>query len=155
MTLNLWQAFIFAFVATVAFAVLFQAEKETMPVSGVIGAIGWLIFVVVHHQMGSSSFYADFIATVTISLLSELSARIFKKPATAFVIPGVIPLVPGLGMYQGMTQIIYKSYNTGIDTLMEAGMDAAAIALGIMFMTSIFNVVKMSKKRTVLPGSSK
>ncbi len=155
MTLDLWQAFIFSFAATEAFAVLFQAPKKTMVVSGVIGAMGWLVFVLLHQHLGSSSFYAKFVATVTLSLVSELSARLFKQPVTTFVVPGITPLVPGLGMYHGMTQIIYKSYNTGIDTLLTAGMDASAIALGIMLITSVFRVVKIGTKPLLMPGNGK
>ncbi len=92
-----------------------------------------------------SSFYANFFATVALSLLSELAARVFKQPVTIFVIPGIIPIVPGLGMYKGMTKIIENNYEGGVNTLLTAGMDAGAIALGMMFMTSIFRVLKISR----------
>ena len=138
------EAFFFAFIATVAFAVLFQAPKKTLAVSGIIGAVGWVIFVYMRKDLMYSSFYANFFATVALSLLSELAARVFKQPVTIFVIPGIIPIVPGLGMYKGMTKIIENNYEGGVNTLLTAGMDAGAIALGMMFMTSIFRVLKIS-----------
>lgn len=84
-------------------------------------------------------------ATVALSLLSELAARIFKQPVTIFVIPGIIPIVPGLGMYRGMAAIIENNYDTGMNILITTGMDASAIALGMMLMTSVFRVIKISK----------
>lgn len=143
-------AFVFSFLATVAFGVLFQAPKKTLIVGGMIGAVGWVVFVYLGKVAGYSSFHANFFATVIIALNSELCARIFKQPATVYVIPGIIPLVPGLGMYRGMNMIIEKSYEMGVNTLIIAGMDASAIALGMMFMASFFRVLKMRKERSIL-----
>ena len=99
-------SFIFAFIATMAFAVLFQSPKKILLTDGLIGAVGWVVFISLRDQMGYSSFYANFFGTLALALLSELSARIFKQPATVFVIPGIIPLVPGLGIYKGMFAIM-------------------------------------------------
>lgn len=145
MAINYFEAFGFAFLATVAFAVLFQAPRKSLAVSGVIGAVGWVVFVYVRKDLEYSSFYANLFATISLSLLSELAARVFKQPVTVFVIPGIIPIVPGLGMYNGMAQIIENHYDQGVNSLLTAGLDASAIALGMMFMTSIFRVLKLSK----------
>ncbi len=147
MVMGLYESFLYAFLATIAFAVLFQAPKRTLIISGVIGAIGWVVFVYLRQHLEYNSFHANFIATMALSLICELSARMFKQPATVFLIPGIIPLVPGLGMYQGMKQIIEKSYDGGVNTLLTAGTDSAAIALGIMFIASIFRVIKMSANK--------
>ena len=147
MEVNFLSAFVFSFFATAAFGILFQAPKKSLVISGVIGAVGWVLFVLLRHHLGYNSFHANFFAAVIIALGSDLSARIFKQPATIFVIPGIIPLVPGLGMYQGMTQIIEKNYELGTATLLTACTDSAAIALGMMVMTSVFRVLKMSKAR--------
>ena len=37
-----------------------------------------------------------------VSLFSEIAARIFKAPATIFLIIGCFPRVPGRGIYQTM-----------------------------------------------------
>lgn len=147
MEVNFLSAFVFSFFATAAFGILFQAPKKSLVISGMIGAVGWVLFVLLRHHLGYNSFHANFFAAVIIALGSDLSARMFKQPATIFVIPGIIPLVPGLGMYQGMTQIIEKNYELGTATLLTACTDSAAIALGMMVMTSVFRVLKMSKAR--------
>ena len=145
MAINYWTAFIFSFIAAAEFGVLFQAPKKSLPVSGVIGAVGWVVYIYIRKDLGYDSFYAMFAATVALSLLSELAARIFKQPVTVFVIPGIIPIVPGLGMYKGMAAIIENNYDTGVNILITTVMDAGAIALGMMLMTSVFRVFKISK----------
>ena len=147
MVMGLYESFVYSFLATIAFAVLFQAPKRTMILSGVIGAIGWVVFVYLRQHLEYNSFHSNLFATLVLALNCELCARVFKQPATVFLIPGIIPLVPGLGMYQGMKQIIEKSYEAGMNTLLTAGTDSAAIALGIMFVASIFRVLKMSANK--------
>lgn len=145
MGINYFTAFGFAFITTAAFGILFQAPRKSLPISGVIGAVGWVVYCYIRKDLAYDSFYAMFFATVALSLLSELAARIFKQPVTIFVIPGIIPIVPGLGMYRGMAAIIENNYDTGMNILITTGMDASAIALGMMLMTSVFRVIKISK----------
>lgn len=138
-------AFAFAYLATMAFAVLFQAPKKIVVIGGFIGAVGWVVFIYLRHEMGYTSFTSNFCATLSLALASELSSRIFKQPVTVFVIPGIVPLVPGLGIYQGMFAIINNDYNDGTSLLLTAMTDSVAIAIGIMLVSSVFRVLKMRR----------
>ena len=60
-----------------------------------------------------------------------------------FVIPGIVPLVPGLGIYQGMFAIINNEYNNGTSILLTAMTDSVAIAIGVMLVSSLFRVLKV------------
>ncbi len=143
-------SFIFAFIATMAFAILFQSPKKILLTDGLIGAVGWIVFIGIRAELDYSSFYANFFAAMALALLSELSARIFKQPATVFVIPGIIPLVPGLGIYKGMFAVINNDYSGGMSILLTAATDSCAIAVGLMLISSLFRVLKMRKDRRFL-----
>ena len=145
MGINYFTAFGFAFIATSAVCILFQAPRNCLPISGVFGAVGWVVYCYIRKDMAYDSFYAMFFATVALSLLSELAARIFKQPVTIFVIPGIIPIVPGLGMYRGMAAIIENNYDTGMYILITTGMYGSAYAVVMMLMTCVFRVIKISK----------
>ena len=141
-------AFFFASLATMAFAILFQAPKKVVLIDGIIGAIGWVVFIYLRHELGYTSFVSNFTATISLALASELSSRIFKQPVTVFVIPGIVPLVPGLGIYQGMFAIInndYNDYNNGTSILLTAMTDSVAIAIGVMLVSSLFRVIKVRR----------
>lgn len=142
--LNYPAAFIFAVFSTMAFAVLFQAPKKFLPVCGAVGAVGWLVFIHLRHGAGLDSFYANLASAFVVTLLSELAARILLAPATIFVLPGIFPIVPGLGIYNGMSKLIEHDYLQGSALLLTAGLDAIAIAFGIMFVGSLFRVWKIS-----------
>ncbi len=55
-----------------------------------------------------------------VGTLGELFARYFKKPATVYIIPGIVPLVPGAGMYYTMLALVEKDFllaaNNGTET---------------------------------------
>lgn len=147
MEIDYLTAFFFAFLATCGFGFILQVPLKALQTSGIIGAIGWVVFIHIARTMGSSTAYANFTATIIIALVSELAARISKQPVNIYVIPGIIPLVPGLGMYQGMTQIISGHYEYGMNILMHAGSDAGAIAMGMMLVTSIFRMFKITNEQ--------
>ena len=47
MPIDYLSALAFSFSTTVAFAVLLQAPRKTLPISGIIGAVGWVVFLYV------------------------------------------------------------------------------------------------------------
>ncbi len=79
---------------------------------------------------------------------SEIVSRYLKTVVTSILIPGLIPLVPGSGIYHTMLSIIEKkpmeAFFKGIDTLNIAG----AIALGIIVISSTVKIFKDIKKRS-------
>ncbi|MBQ9284124.1 MAG: threonine/serine exporter family protein, partial [Acidaminococcaceae bacterium] len=60
------EAFFFAFLATIAFGVLFQGPKRILWLSGIIGAVGWVVFIALKKMFLIHSFSANFLATVVI-----------------------------------------------------------------------------------------
>ena len=54
-------------------------------------------------------------------------------PATIFVMPGIIPLVPGVGLYRSMLCLVRNDIDvflsTGVRTLFISGIIAVAIAV--------------------------
>lgn len=138
----------FAFIATVAFCFLFNSPRKTMLAAGIIGAAGWGTFIFMRDLQFFSSPVSNLFATVVIALLSELFARIFKQPVTVYAIPGIIPLVPGLPMYQGMVYLMMGNNSLALEKLIKALLDAGAISLGILIVSSIFRVIKVNKVTT-------
>ena len=136
------QAFFFAFLATVAFGILFQGPKRILVQSGVIGAAGWLLFITLKSVFAIHSFTANFLASLVVALLSEIAARVFRQPVTVFNVPAAIPLVPGLGMYQGMHYILNGDLPYGTEVLTGAALDACAIAIGLMMISGAFRALK-------------
>ncbi|MDF2519340.1 MAG: hypothetical protein K0R59_4636 [Sphingobacterium sp.] len=97
-----------AFFATAAFSILFYLPKKYIIHAGMTGSFGWFIYLIVM-EFSNDKIVANFIATLVIALTSHCLARIYKTPVTMFLIPGVIPLVPGAGMYQIVQSMVDNS----------------------------------------------
>ena len=81
-------------------------------------------------------------------MISEILARKLKYPAILFVIPGIIPLVPGLGMYNTMLYLIQNDYNNAIAKGADVLFVGGAISLGVLIITSLaktFRLISMKK----------
>lgn len=138
---------IFSYLAAVGFAVFLNAPKKTLYISGAVGMISWTIYIIlmrINFDMMSSNFIAASIA----ALLCEILARKMKKPTILFVVPGIITLIPGLGLYNTMYYVIegnfQESFTTGANVLFASG----SIALGVIVVSSLFRTYykNLSKK---------
>ena len=125
-----------AFVATIAFSVLFNVPKEQYIYCGTTGALGWLCYIIVN-SIYPSPVLASFIATFVLTCISRIFAVYRKSPVTIFLISGIFPLVPGAGIYNTAYHMIMSdnvlAFNTGIQTVKVA----VAISLGILFVFSL------------------
>ena len=65
-------------------------------------------------------------------------ARKMKKPTILFIVPGIITLIPGLGLYNTMSYVVdgdfQLAFTTGANVLLASG----AIALGVIVISSLF-----------------
>lgn len=124
-----------AFFASLGFAILFNIRKRKLLIAGIVGAVGGVTYHLLL-KFGHSTFLALFVASVIISLLSEVCARYFKAPATTFLVCALIPLVPGGGMYYTMLEIVRSNIDGALIMGMNTIMQAAAIVLGVTLISS-------------------
>lgn len=121
-----------AFISTIGFSIVFQVQKKHLLTCGTIGAIGWLIYLLLD-DYSHSSVLASFIAALVVTQLSYVLARKRKTPITIFLVTGIIPLVPGLGLYRMMASLLKEDYGMALDyallTFEIAGVIAGAIVI--------------------------
>lgn len=135
------------FLAILAFSVLIEAPKKYLIYTGIVGAVGGFAYLL-SERMGLNVVLASFISASAVALISHTFARILKTPVTLFLIAGILPTVPGAGMYRIVYNLIAGDQAMAgyyfIETLEVAGM----IALAIFIMDTIFRVSQgFSKKR--------
>ena len=143
----LYMHFIYSFMVTIGFSVFLNAPKSTLFPCGFVGAMGWTSFYF-FNQVTKNNILANFIAALLVSYISEILARKLKQPAIIFVIFGVIPLVPGLGMYNTMLYLIQNDYNNAIAKGADVLFVGGAISLGVLIITSLaktFRLISMKK----------
>lgn len=136
--------FLLAFIATIGFSILFNVPKKSLFYAGITGGLGWSVYIY-SKDITLSSTFSNFFAACVVGIIGEIFARVDKKPVTFFIIPGIVPLVPGFGMYSTMITLINNDYakaaQIGIETLSTSG----AIVIGIVLISSIAKILKSQK----------
>ena len=94
-----------AFLSIYSFAVLLQVPRRFVLQAGIVGAIGGFVYLLAIH-FGRGDVMASLYSAVAAAVVSHIFARVYKTPVTLFLIAGVLPTVPGNGMYQTVHYLI-------------------------------------------------
>lgn len=120
-----------AAVGTVAFALLFGVPKKYYLYCAVCGGAGWWLYMLLGGY-GATAAEATFFATVLVIVLSRFFAVWERCPVTVFLISGIIPLVPGAGIYWTAYYLVTNRLSLALSHGFEAVKAAVAIVLGIV-----------------------
>ena len=120
----------FAGLGTMAFSLIFHVPARYYPRCGLTGAAGWLVFIALRGPLGALT--ATFFATLAVVLISRFSSVQLRCPVTIFLISGIFPLVPGLGIYQTAYALVEGDLAGASLTGFETVKLAAAMVLAIL-----------------------
>ena len=121
---------------TAAFAVLFRVPAAFYLRCGVIGGCGWLCYRLLM-AAGLTAIPAVFCATVLVVFLSRLSAVVRRCPVTLFLVPGIFPLVPGVGIYWTAYYLVTDRSALASQQGSVTLRSAVAIVLGILLVLEL------------------
>lgn len=127
---------LWAFLATVSFSIMFNTPKKQLLYCGIAGAFGWFFYSLCLN-IGLSATFSNFWGTVFIAYFSRLFAIVRKKPMSVFLIPGIITLVPGAGIYRTVLNIIMSDNKMASFYGIETVKIASAIAFGIVVILAL------------------
>jgi uncharacterized membrane protein YjjB (DUF3815 family) len=146
---------LWAGVATGGFAVLFNLRGKDLPLAAAGGALGWAVAAPMQ-AAGLSQATAYLLASTAIGIWSEVVAALRRRPASVYIACGIIPLVPGGGMYYTMLEYVrgnnWNGLSTGLATLLAAG----AIAVGLAISSAVSRLISLRSiaRRLTSPGRS-
>lgn len=123
------------FMGTIAYAVLFNVPKRYYLSGGMTGLAGWLVYKGVS-AYGSTA-VAAFFGTLVVVLISRMLTVLMKCPITIFLVSGIIPMVPGAGIYYTAYYLVTSQLSMAALKGLESVKIAFAIVLGIVCIVSI------------------
>jgi uncharacterized membrane protein YjjB (DUF3815 family) len=125
-----------ACIGSLGFALLFGMQKKYLAASSLGGMITWGIYMAMNAWL-DMSFLACLAASSFAIVYSEVLARIYKTPATMFIMPSVVPLVPGGPLYYAMSEAVRGNMQQAGAYGRETLLFALAIASGICLVTAV------------------
>ena len=138
-----------AFAGTLAFSTVFNTPRTQLLVCGTVGGLVWSGYLLVCHLSGGSALAGVFTGAIIATCCARVLAFRRKMPATLFLVPGLICLVPGAGIYRAMYGIIENNLgfaaDQGIHAMKAAGLIAIAVAIVMAMPGALFGGRKSAK----------
>ena len=121
-----------AFLSSFGFSMLFGLRRRFLLPASMGGLLCWGLYLGMDAWM-HAEFLSCLAAAAFAVIYAELLARSLKTPATLFVVPAILPLVPGGSLYYTMENAVHGRMEAarafGTQTLVSALAIAAGISL--------------------------
>ena len=136
-----------SFVAVAAFSINIDVPKKYIWIVGCVGIIGWLTY------LGGIYFkvpevLAYFISALVVAIISMVLSKILNAVSTIFLIPGILPIVPGVAIYKAIYFFINSSRTEAVHYLIQVLLITGGIALAI-FITETIKGIKIIRKEQI------
>ncbi|MBQ7875988.1 MAG: threonine/serine exporter family protein [Clostridia bacterium] len=134
-------AVISAVVGTVGFSFMLRLRKHRLPIIAVSTALCYSVYLLGLY-LSLEDFISNFLASVFAAFASEFLARKIKAPVTVFLIPTILPLVPGSNLYYTIEAVFKSDFDTALTHFAALGRTIGAILLGIITVNTIMKFIR-------------
>lgn len=132
-------------IAIAGFSVLLDTPKKYVGLAALTGAVGGGSYLVCM-ACGVNESISYFVSALMVTVVSKIFAKKYHVPITTFLIAGILPNVPGAGVYQVAYNAIMGNQEQTLYYLFNTIEFASVIALGIFVTDSFFRLIKYNKK---------
>ena len=146
---------------TLGFNILFHIRGKKLLLATLGGVISWAVYLALEPLIASESI-RYFLAAATITVYGEILARRMKTPTTTFLVPSIIPLIPGSALYYTMNYALNQQWSDFARQAFYTLQLALALAVGIIaittavrLITALIRVYKKADKGSVYHHSIK
>lgn len=131
---------LYAFLACAGFCFVFNIHGPGIIICCSGGALGWFVYLLAEF-ITPNVILRFLLAAITITLYSEIMARIRRCPVTSYLIIALLPLVPGGGIYDAMRYCVQGDTQLFLTALVRTLGIAGALALGALLGSSVMRIV--------------
>jgi uncharacterized membrane protein YjjP (DUF1212 family) len=118
-------------IGVLGLALAWGMPRDRLVPSAVVGGLGWLIVVMVPDPGAGSGWIASLLAALGVGLAGALLSTVQRTPTSVYTGVAILPLVPGLTLYQGMLAISQGDEALAFDKLGAALVLSISIAVGM------------------------
>lgn len=124
------------FLGSCGFAILFNIRGKRLAGAAIGGLLSWTLFVLLGNFLASEPL-RYFIVSVTMSVYSEILARVLRTPTTTFIMTVLVPLIPGGSLYYTMSHALSGEWSDFSGRALYTAQLAVALALGIVLTAAV------------------
>lgn len=128
-----------AYLGALGFGTIYNLHGKKLLFASLGGLLAWVVYLTVN-QFTDSPYPCAFIASVALTLYSELMARLHKTPVTIFLVTSAIPLIPGAGLYRSVRALMLRNAEAAAQQGTYTLLFAASMAAGITVTTLLFRL---------------
>lgn len=134
------------FLGSLGFSILFHIRGRKLLVASLGGLMSWAVFLVLAPLFpGEAVRY--FFASAAVTVYAEVFARIIKTPTTTFLVPSLIPLIPGGALYYTMNYALNEQWPAFAAKAIYTLELALSLALGIIAVTTLTRMLMVITKK--------
>jgi len=130
------------FLGALGFSVMFNVRGIKLFLAAFGGAMAWcfcLLLAPVCPDEPIRYFFSAFL----VAIYAEILARVLKTPVTTFLIPGIIPHIPGGSLYHTMRYGLNRQWSACLSQAFYTLKLAMSLALGMIAVLSVMGVINM------------
>ncbi len=125
-----------AALGSLGFSIIFYMKPKRLPLATLAGLLTCAVYLGVK-LLGGGELISNLLAALVGAIFSETVARITKAPVPVYLLPCIIPLVPGGALYETMSRLVSGEYAEagafGLKTLQIAvGIAGGIIAASVL-----------------------
>ena len=122
---------------SVGFAMIFRLPFRYLPLAALGGLLNWGSYLGCFALSGAL-FLSCFVASALSALYAELLAKYLRAPTTLFLIPAVIPSIPGSNLYYTMFGVVRGDWGYAAKNALLTAEYALALAAGMSIVFVLF-----------------
>jgi len=125
---------------TLGFNILFNIRGRKLLLATLGGFISWSVFLALEPILPSEAM-RYLVAAATVTVYGEVLARLEKTPTTTFLVPSIIPLIPGSALYYTMNYALNEQWSRFADQAFYTLQLALGLAVGIIAVTTAVRLI--------------
>ena len=137
---------------SVGFALIFRLPMRYLPLAALGGLLNWGAYLGCF-ALSDKLFFSCLAAAALSALYAELLAKPLRAPATLFLIPAVIPSIPGSNLYYTLKDAVHGNFVGMAQNALLTCKWAFGIAAGISLVGILFVMLRGAKKGGNTPHS--
>ena len=121
---------------TLGFSILFYVHPRRLFLATLGGVLTTAIYLLAGHFLGGE-LLPNLLGALVGAGFSEICARLTKVPVPVYMVPCVIPLVPGSALYATMFNFVSGNYSSAASAALTTLVVAMGISGGIVIASVI------------------